>query len=133
MSNKEHRLGVSEVNLVVRHLTLEPVEQNQIQALITDINRLYGMDAISFDEKSHVLNLAYDASRLCLDGIEGLFKQHDVEVSHDWWTHFKKATIVLLMRILKTMPPAIHTVVINHPCRFFEKDNRGIYDVKAYR
>lgn len=90
MSNKEHRLGVSDVNLVVRHLKLEPVEQNQIQALITEINRLYGMDAISFDEKSHVLNLAYDASRLCLDGIEDLFKQHDVEVSHDWWTHFKE-------------------------------------------
>jgi len=30
MSNKEHRLGVTEVNLVTRHLKLEPVDQETI-------------------------------------------------------------------------------------------------------
>ncbi len=91
MSNKEnHRLGVSEVNLVVRHLRLEPIEQIRLQEAIAEIENIYGLDAISFDEKSHVLNLDYDASRVCLDGIESVLKQHDVEVSHDWWTHFKE-------------------------------------------
>lgn len=91
MSNKEnHRLGVSEVNLVVRHLRLEPIEQIRLQEAIAEIENIYGLDAISFDEKSNVLNLAYDASRVCLDGIESLLKLHDVEVSHDWWTHFKE-------------------------------------------
>ena len=91
MSEKEnHRLGVSEVNLVVRHLRIEPIEQIRLQEAITEIDKIYGLDAIFFDEKSHVLNLVYDASRVCLDDIEDLLKQHDVEVSHDWWTHVKE-------------------------------------------
>ena len=64
MSKKEHRLGVSEINLVVRHLKLEPADQNNLQAVVAEVDQLYGLDAISFDEKSHVLNLAYDASRI---------------------------------------------------------------------
>ena len=90
MGKKEHRLGVSEINLVVRHLKLEPADQNNLQAVVAEVDQLYGLDAISFDEKSHVLNLAYDASRICLDGIEDVLKKHGVEVSHDWWTHFKE-------------------------------------------
>jgi len=90
MSKKEHRLGVSEINLVVRHLKLEPADQNNLQAVVAEVDQLYGLDAISIDEKSHVLNLAYDASRICLDGIEDVLKKHGVEVSHDWWTHFKE-------------------------------------------
>jgi len=90
MSNKEHRLGVEEANLVVRHLKLESVEQGRLQETIAEINQFFGLDDISFDEKSHVLNLAYDASRLCLDGIEEVLHKHGVEVSHDWWTHFKE-------------------------------------------
>jgi len=33
MGKKEHRLGVSEINLVVRHLKLAPVDQNNLQAM----------------------------------------------------------------------------------------------------
>ena len=90
MTNAEHRLGVSEVNLVVRHLRVEPVDQTNLEAAIAEIDQLYRLDAISFDEKRHVLNLAYDASRICLDGIEDVLKKHNVEVSHDWLTHFKE-------------------------------------------
>jgi hypothetical protein len=90
MTNAEHRLGVSEVNLVVRHLRVEPVDQTNLEAAIAEVDQLYGLDGISFDEKRHVLNLAYDASRICLDGIEDVLKKHGVEVSHDWWTHFKE-------------------------------------------
>lgn len=50
MSKKEHRLGVSEVNRVVRHLKLEPIELSKIQAAIAEIDLLYGLDGISFDE-----------------------------------------------------------------------------------
>merc|ERR1711991_358420 len=90
MSDKKHRLGVSEVNLVVRHLKLEPTEAASIKTAIDEIDHLYGLDSISFDGRSHVLNLAYDASRLCLDGIEDLLTKHKIEISHDWWTHFKE-------------------------------------------
>lgn len=90
MSKKEHRLGVSEINFVVRHLKLEATAETKIKIIITEINQLYGIEGASFDEKSHVLNLAYDASRLCLDGIENILKKYDVEISHDWWTHLKE-------------------------------------------
>ncbi len=75
---------------MVRHLKLEPVKQTNLEAAIAEVDQLYGLDAITFDEKSHVLNLAYDASRICLDGIEEVLKKHSVEVSYDWWTHFKE-------------------------------------------
>ncbi len=89
-SKKEHRLGVSEVNLVVRHLKLEPSEGTCLLEAIAEVDQLFGLDDISFDDRSHVLNIAYDASRLCLDGIEDILKKHGIEVSHDWWTHFKE-------------------------------------------
>ena len=90
MSKEEHRLGVSEVNRVVRHLKLEPIELSKVQAAIAENDLLYGLDGNSFDEKSHVLNLTYDAFRLCLDGIEDVLTKCEVEVSHNWWTDFKE-------------------------------------------
>ena len=90
MTEKEHRLGVSKLNLVIRHLKLEPTEQDTLYSAISEIDLMYGLDAISFDEKKYVLNLAYDASRICLDGIEDVLKKHNIEIHHDWWTHFKE-------------------------------------------
>jgi len=90
MTNKEHRLGVAEVNLVTRHLKLEPVTEKALSTAIEEIDKVYGLDTISFDEKSQVLNVAYDASRTCIDGIEDILATHGLSVSHDWWTHFKE-------------------------------------------
>jgi len=78
MKNTEHRLGVSEVNLVVRHLKLDTKSVGGIQDALSEIDKLYGLDAVSFDEKSQVLNLAYDASRLCLDGIEDVLAKYGI-------------------------------------------------------
>ncbi|SDJ17637.1 hypothetical protein SAMN04488540_105209 [Ferrimonas sediminum] len=90
MTEHHHRLGVSEVNLVVRHMKLVPCEKSSLEAAEEELDQLYGMDDISFDETSNVLNLAYDASRLCLDGIEEVLQKHGIKVSHDWWTRFKE-------------------------------------------
>ena len=90
MKKKEHRLGVSEVNLVKRHLKLESAPLGKIQSAVDEIDKLYGMDSVSFDEKSRVLNMAYDATRLCIEDLEEVLKQHDVELDHGWWTHFKE-------------------------------------------
>ncbi len=89
MHKDKHRAGVSESSLVVRHLKLEHVTKENISALITDIDQLYGLDAVTFDEKTQVINLAYDAARLSIDGIEELFKKHGLHISHDVWTRFK--------------------------------------------
>lgn len=90
MKNREHRLGVSEVNLVVRRLKLESSPLGKIQMAVEEIDKLYGMDLISFDEKHQLLNMEYDASRLCIDDIEEVLKIHNIELNHSWWTHFKE-------------------------------------------
>ena len=89
MSNKEHRLGVSEVNLVDRHLMVHKTGEVRILEAIAEINEIYGLDEVSFDERTLVLNLAYDASKVCIDRIEEVLEKHNIEISHDWWTHFK--------------------------------------------
>ena len=90
MKGKEHRPGVNEVNLVVRHLKLETLSISAVANAVEEIDKTYGIDSVSFDEKARVLNLSYDATHTCLEGIEDLLAKHDVSVSHDWWTRFKE-------------------------------------------
>lgn len=90
LPNKEHRLGVSEATLVVRHLKLQPCERAALEAALEEIDQIYGLDCVSYDERSRVLNAAYDASRICIDCIEEVLTKHGIEVGHDWWTHLKK-------------------------------------------
>lgn len=91
MSKKEHRLGVSEVNLVPRHLKMEAADSEQIAQAIDEIDHIYGLDAVSFDDKSSVLNLSYDASRTSIEGAEVILEKYGLSISHDWWTHFKES------------------------------------------
>jgi hypothetical protein len=90
MNTEKHRPGVSEVNLVVRHLKLENATPQKVLSASEEIEQIYGLDAISFDQKTQVINLAYDASQIMIDGIEYVLKQHGMEISHDWWTRFKE-------------------------------------------
>ncbi|MCA1770691.1 MAG: cation transporter [Halomonas sp.] len=90
MSNQEHRLGVSEVNLVRRHLKLDASDLEAVHAAVADIDELYGLDSVSFDDKKRKLHLAYDAMRLCLDCVDEILKKHAIKISHDWWTRLKE-------------------------------------------
>jgi len=89
MLAKEHRLGVSEANLVIRHLRLVNPEPKNIEAVVNDIDQIYGVDGVSFDSESSVLNVAYDASRTCIDCIEGALNKNEVSRARDWWTNLK--------------------------------------------
>jgi len=89
MINK-HRLGVSEINLVTRNLKIKISPSSNIKDAWHEINEIYGLDEISFDESSGVLKLAYDASRVNLDEIEAVLLKYSVDISHDWWTTFKE-------------------------------------------
>ena len=86
----EHRLGVDPVNLVVRHLKLEPAEQENIFNAIEEIDQEYGLDSVQYEAKNNSIHLAYDATRICLDGLEDILHRHQIEVGHGWWTHFKE-------------------------------------------
>tara|TARA_R110000868_G_scaffold96209_3_gene264720 strand:+ start:3088 stop:3471 length:384 start_codon:yes stop_codon:yes gene_type:complete len=100
MSDKKYRLGVAEINLVMRHLKLEPVVPCDMQVVIAQIDQLYDLDANSFEEKLHIMTIAYDALRVCLVGIVGLFK-HDVEINHHLGTHLKKGCYKFLDQNVK--------------------------------
>ncbi|WP_246131692.1 cation transporter [Pistricoccus aurantiacus] len=88
--HSEHRLGVKEVNLVTRKLKLEPSDHQDLQQAIEEIDRLYGLDSVSLDDRKRMLHLAYDASRLCIEGIEKILTRHSIEISHGWWNRYKK-------------------------------------------
>lgn len=90
MSEKEHRLGVSEATLVVRHLKLVDMSEEVMTKVVKEIDEIYGLDSVNYDKASHTLHIAYDASRICIDCIEKVLQENEVEVSHDWWTHFKE-------------------------------------------
>ncbi|WKE66495.1 cation transporter [Gallaecimonas kandeliae] len=91
MSDLEHRPGVRELNLVVRHLKLDAPDAQKVAQAMAEIDPLLGMDGVSFDDRAQVLSLAYDATRLDLDKLEALLKEHGLTVSHDWWTHLKES------------------------------------------
>ncbi len=90
MGKKKHRLGVSETDLVKRHLKIDISEDADIDSAITEIDQLYGLDEVSYDEKKHVLHIAYDGKRVCLDCIDEALNKNGADISHDWWTHIKE-------------------------------------------
>lgn len=91
MNQTAHRLGVSETNLVKRNLKLKPCNQHHIDDAVQEIDQLFGLDNVSFNEASWKLSVAYDASRICLDRIEEALTNNDVEVDGGWWTRLKES------------------------------------------
>ncbi|MBR9910228.1 MAG: hypothetical protein GYB33_07740 [Gammaproteobacteria bacterium] len=55
-----------------------------------EIDKLYGLDDVSFAEQSQELKLVYNASRLCLDKSEVVLVKHYLDISHDWWAQSKE-------------------------------------------
>ena len=76
MSEKEHRLGVSEATLVVRHLKLVDMSEEVMTKVVKEIDEIYGLDSVSYDKASHTLHIAYDASRICIDCIEKVLQSN---------------------------------------------------------
>ncbi len=90
MSDLDHRVGVQEANLVVRHLKLEGITDENKAAILSEIDQTFGIDNVSFDDNSQTLNVAYDATNCCLDGLEEIIHKYGADISHDLWTHFKE-------------------------------------------
>ena len=90
MSKLAHRVGVTEENLVLRHLKLSNTDEAKISAIVRDIDAMFGIDAISFEQAKQTLHIGYDATHCELDGIENIIKINGADISHDWWTNFKE-------------------------------------------
>ncbi len=90
MSDLDHRVGVSEANLVVRHLKLVGITDDNIDAIIAGIDGTFGIDAVSFEEAKSTLHIGYDATHCNLDGIEKIIRDNGADVSDDFWTKMKE-------------------------------------------
>lgn len=90
MSDLEHRVGVKEANLVTRNLRLSNVTNKNRNALLEEIDQLFGIDEASFNMEEQSIYLAYDATNLNLDGIEEVIRKHGADIHDDWWTHTKE-------------------------------------------
>jgi len=90
MSDLEHRVGVRKANLVVRNLRLSKVTEENCDALMAEIDQLFGIDEVSYDIGKGEIHLAYDAANLCLDAIEVVIRKHGADIHNDWWTHTKE-------------------------------------------
>ena len=91
MTDLDHRVGVQEANLVVRNLKLEKINTENKSAILAEIDQTFGIDNVSFDDKSQTLNLAYDATNCNLNGLEEIIRHHGADIAHDLWTHFKES------------------------------------------
>lgn len=90
MSDLDHRVGVSEANLVVRHLKLVGISESNLETIISEIDGTFGIDAVSFEEAKKTLHIGYDATHCNLDGIETIIRQHGADISDDFWTKLKE-------------------------------------------
>lgn len=91
MRTTEYRPGVTEANLVTRHLKLsKPLDRENLNYAMAEIDRLTGLDSITFDDKSGKLHFSYDASRLCIDCVEDVLTTRGIQPKQDWWTRFKE-------------------------------------------
>jgi hypothetical protein len=88
--NTGHRLGVEENSLVKRRLRVIAPNEIEMALAIAEIDGIYGLDEVSFDDVSSQLYVAYDASRICLDCIEDVLDKYEVKIYQGWWNHFKE-------------------------------------------
>jgi len=91
MTDLDHRVGVQEANLVVRHLKLININDEKQKEIVAEIDKTFGIDNVSFDQDSQTINFAYDATRCNLDGLEEIISKHGADVAHDLWTYFKES------------------------------------------
>ncbi|PCH97239.1 MAG: hypothetical protein COB83_03010 [Gammaproteobacteria bacterium] len=90
MSDFDHKVGVSEANLVIRTLKLTGMNESNNEVILTEINATFGVDAVSYNKEDKMLHLAYDATNINLDGIEDILRKYDADVSGSWWNHIKE-------------------------------------------
>ncbi len=88
--DQAHKPGVDENYLMIRHLRLEGLTEENRLGITEEICQLIGVDAVSITESENILNVAYDASTRNIDEMEAIVEKHGCAIAHGWWTHFKE-------------------------------------------
>ncbi|ABM03442.1 conserved hypothetical protein [Psychromonas ingrahamii 37] len=89
MNDLKHRVGVKEVNLVIRKLQLKGLTEFNQEKIIFEIDQALGIENVTLDIKDGLLKIAYDVTHINLDTIKHLVVKHGAEFSGGWWNHFK--------------------------------------------
>ena len=104
MSDLDHRVGVREANLVVRNLRLSNVYEANCEPLIEEIDKLFGIDEVSYNIKEGAIHLAYDATHIDLDGIEAIIRKHGADLHNDWYHPIKLIIDCIVLFFLNHNP-----------------------------
>lgn len=91
MNNLEHRVGVTDVNLVIRKLQLKGLTEFNRAKIISEIDEAVGIESVTLDIKDGLLHIAYDVTHINLDAIKLVVVKHGAELSGGWWNHFKES------------------------------------------
>ena len=89
MSDLDHRVGVSEVNLVSRKLQLTKLTEFNRAKVVSEIDETFGVDSVAIDIRNGSLSIAYDVTHIRLDAIEQIIIKHDADISDAWWNRLK--------------------------------------------
>ncbi|PKH02105.1 hypothetical protein CXF72_13390 [Psychromonas sp. MB-3u-54] len=90
MNDFEHRVGVTEVNLVIRKLQLKGLTEFNLAKIISEIDQTVGIESVTLDIKDGLLHIAYDVTHINLDAIKLVVVKHGAAFSEGWWNHFKE-------------------------------------------
>ncbi|PKH01183.1 hypothetical protein CXF72_18045 [Psychromonas sp. MB-3u-54] len=90
MNNLEHRVGVTEVNLVIRKLQLKGLTEFNQAKIVSEIDEAFGIENVTLDIKDGLLQIAYDVTHIDLDIIKRLVVKHGAEFSGGWRNNFKQ-------------------------------------------
>lgn len=88
--SRQHRLGINANTLVKRKIKIDKPNLQDLQQSIIEIDNLYGLDSVSFNDRKKTLCIAYDALRLSIECIEEILTRHSIEISQGWWNRFKE-------------------------------------------
>lgn len=91
MVDIKNSVGVSELNLVSRHLKLDYITAENQSVLLTEIDQIHGVDTVSYNEKKQMFNVAYDATLTNLEKIEQIITRYGGDIADGWWNHFKES------------------------------------------
>lgn len=82
MNKSAHRPGVNEEYLVSRSLPLDLTgcTQQEFAQLLSELDQIIGLDALSFDAESEILQLNYDATHVDFDQLQSCLQQHNVQL-----------------------------------------------------
>lgn len=89
MHNFKHRVGVCELNLVIRKLTLTGLTGKNHASLYQAIETTFGVDKVTLNRQSALLIVHYDATHTNLDAIKAIINSQQADIDQKFWSRIK--------------------------------------------